>query len=152
MSQILDHLQHHLSFRQKQLVRQVVQHLVPRSIRARYLSLLPMIYGSDKWKHGYIPYYRRFLEPIRLQKLTILEIGVGGHADPNSGGGSLRMWQEYFPNSMIYAIDIHDKQKHEDRRVRIFRGSQNDPEFLKTIAAKIGPVDLIIDDGSHVNE
>ena len=53
---------------------------------------------------------------------------------------------------MIYAIDIEDKRYHEDRRIKIFQGSQNDSAFLEKIALKIGQIHVIIDDGSHINE
>src|SRR5579864_4016741 len=62
------------------------------------------------------------------------------------------MWQAYFPNRMIYALDSYDKRYHEDRRIKIFQGSQNDPEFLNWMADRIGRLDVIIDDGSHVSE
>ncbi len=62
------------------------------------------------------------------------------------------MWKAYFPNSNIYSIDIHDKSAIQEDRIRIFKGSQNDPEFLKRVASEIGKLDIVIDDGSHVNE
>jgi demethylmacrocin O-methyltransferase len=80
-----------------------------------------------------------------------LEIGVGGYADPAAGGESLRMWQEYFPNAVIYGIDIFDKKMHEHGPIRIRQGSQEDEEFLRAVAHEAGAFDIIIDDGSHLN-
>ena len=60
------------------------------------------------------------------------------------------MWKAYFPESRIFGIDIYDK-KYRRRRIRTFQGSQTDANFLKRVVEEIGPVDIIIDDGSHYN-
>jgi hypothetical protein len=59
------------------------------------------------------------------------------------------MWQDYFRNGMIYGIDIEDKSAHEDKRIKIFRGSQSDSEFLEKVATEVERIDIVIDDGSH---
>jgi hypothetical protein len=84
--------------------------------------------------------------------MKILEIGIGGYDDPKSGGESLRMWKNYFPNSMIYGIDIVDKKALEEDRIKIFTGSQDDEFFLNKVVTEAGELDIIIDDGSHINE
>jgi demethylmacrocin O-methyltransferase len=78
-----------------------------------------------------------------------LEIGIGGYDNPKVGGNSLRMWKVYFPNSNIFGIDIYDKTYHEEHRIKSFRGSQIDEDFLRGVVQEIGKVDIIIDDGSH---
>ena len=89
---------------------------------------------------------------VLFKKLKILEIGVGGYKDPNKGGASLRMWKYYFPNSSIYSLDIYDKSRLQERRIKIFRGSQNDPDSLRNVVEQMGGIDIVIDDGSHINE
>ncbi|NJR75188.1 MAG: class I SAM-dependent methyltransferase [Scytonema sp. CRU_2_7] len=84
--------------------------------------------------------------------MNVLEIGIGGYDDPKSGGESLRMWKTFFPNSMIFGIDIVDKSSLEEKRIKIFHGSQNDEDFLQKVVSDTGGLDIIIDDGSHVNE
>lgn len=117
------------------------------------LPELAMIFGTDKWGiHKYAMHYQTHLSSLRNQAINLLEIGVGGQSAPNKGGASLRMWKAYFPKANIYAIDIFDKSAIEEPRVKIFKGSQADPEFLAWAAQKIGKLDVIIDDGSHVNE
>lgn len=117
------------------------------------LTRLAQIWGSDKWgSHYYTPHYDRHFRALRRERLRILEIGVGGYDNPHKGGGSLRMWKYYFPNSAIHAIDIHDKSPHQEDRITIHRGSQNDPAFLESVVDQMGGVDIVIDDGSHVNE
>jgi len=109
-------------------------------------------HGTDKWGgHYYAQHYDAYFSRFREQKINLLEIGVGGYDDPNKGGESLRMWKEYFPNANIFAIDIHDKSPHEEERIKIFRGSQDDESFLKDVVSEMGGVDLIVDDGSHIN-
>ena len=92
-----------------------------------------------------------------LGSLGIKELGYsksesGGYEDPRAGGEWLRMWKRYFPFAKIYSIDIYDKSFSEEKRIRIFKGSQVDEVFLKEITEKTGTLDIIIDDGSHVNE
>ena len=56
------------------------------------MYLLASIYRSDKGTvHDYIDCYSRSFSPIRFKKLIIYEIGVGGYADPDAGGESLRI-------------------------------------------------------------
>ena len=107
--------------------------------------MLAVKHGTGKLDHGYMKQYERHFAPIRYKKQNILEIGV-------AKGCSVRMWQEYFPNSMIYAIDIANKKEYESNKIKIFQGSQNDPVFLNQVAKKIGKIDILIDDGSHINE
>ncbi|HEX5445016.1 MAG TPA: class I SAM-dependent methyltransferase [Pirellulales bacterium] len=111
------------------------------------------IHGTDKWNsHWYAQHYQRHFQPLRRKRLNLLEIGIGGYDDPFDGGGSLRMWKQFFPRAKIYGIDIHEKSAHAEPRVAVFRGSQCDPDFLHKVARQIGRIDIIIDDGSHVNE
>ena len=116
------------------------------------LTKLAVIYRTDKWNlHWYAQHYARHFHPRRLERLHILEIGVGGYENPRSGGNSLRMWKAYFPHSRIYAIDCYDKRAAQEGRITIFQGRQEDAAFLRAVAARIGRIDLVIDDGSHLN-
>lgn len=117
------------------------------------LKVLSLIYGGDKWgSHWYIKHYETHLAHLRKKKLNILEIGVGGYNDPKSGGSSLRMWRTYFPNSHIFGIDIEDKSCHDEHRIKTFKCSQTDSKSLENVLREIGHIDIVIDDGSHINE
>jgi hypothetical protein len=117
------------------------------------LNELARIYGTDKWGlHFYTHHYNEHFKRFSNKKIVLLEIGVGGHADPKAGGNSLRMWKKYFPFGSINAIDIFDKSALQERRINIFKGSQVDKEFLQDVIRQIGNPDIIIDDGSHINE
>jgi hypothetical protein len=97
----------------------------------------------QKWHH-YIPLYDRHFSRFRGKKVRLLEIGV-------CRGGSLQIWRKYFGSgAIIYGIDIDPECARFDgvaAEVRI--GSQDDHDFLGSIIAEMGGVDLIIDDGSH---
>ncbi|MHC5829578.1 MAG: hypothetical protein ACYT04_80075, partial [Nostoc sp.] len=97
-------------------------------------------------------HYQKHFSPLRLKKLKILEIGVGGYDNLKAGGESLRMWKQYFPNSMIYGIDYVDKKHLEEDRIKIFQGDQSDEYFLKKVVSEIGDIHIVIDDGSSINE
>ena len=117
------------------------------------LSKLAKIYNTDKFRgHYYAPHYQTHFQRFRKKKINLLEIGVGGYDNPTKGGNSLRMWKKYFPKGQIYAIDVYDKSFLEEKRIKIFQGSQVEKEFMGRVVAQTGPLDLIIDDGSHVNE
>lgn len=117
------------------------------------LTKLARSWGSDKeGYHHYTRHYQFHFRLLRATRLNLLEIGIGGYARPHEGGESLRMWKSYFPKGRIYGIDIHDKSPHEEDRIRTFQGSQADRQFLERTVNDIGPLDIIIDDGSHYNE
>ena len=131
----------------------VLQYIVHRLFFGRNLKALALLCGTDKWGgHQYAQHYANMFSPLRKKRLNILEIGIGGYDDPMLGGGSLRMWRTYFPKSRIYGIDIHDKSMHDERRIKTLKGSQVDEDFLTKVIETIGHIDIIIDDGSHLNE
>ncbi|MES2544072.1 MAG: class I SAM-dependent methyltransferase [Bacteroidota bacterium] len=117
------------------------------------LSKLALIHRTDKFgQHFYTPHYQKNFRPYKLKKIKLLEIGVGGYDCPYTGGNSLRMWKSYFPFAKIFSLDIYDKSFLQENRIKIFKGSQVDKSLLETICNEAGEFDLIIDDGSHINE
>ncbi|SPF78901.1 8-demethyl-8-alpha-L-rhamnosyl tetracenomycin-C 2'-O-methyltransferase [Aliiroseovarius pelagivivens] len=117
------------------------------------LSTLAILHGTDKFGyHDYTPNYFKLLAHLRDKPVKILEIGVGGYADVDRGGQSLRMWRDFFKNGEVTGIDIQKKTLDFGPRVKILQGSQVDPDFLHEVIAERGPFDIIIDDGSHRNE
>jgi len=117
------------------------------------MNRLASIYKSDKWgNHFYTRHYQTHFKKYKYKKIKLLEIGVGGYHLPTIGGNSLRMWKRYFPFGKIYALDIYDKSFHEENRIKIFQGSQVDEAILEKMMDQIGEPDMIIDDGSHLNE
>lgn len=120
-------------------------------LKAKYPGLgdLTEIYAHNqgatvhKWHH-YLPLYERYMARYRGTKVRMLEIGV-------AQGGSLAMWRRYLgPDAVLFGIDIREgciglNGLHGQVRI----GSQDDPEFLKSVVAEMGGVDLVLDDGSH---
>jgi len=147
-----NYLTNKLSFSQLYYLRGYVNDLKSIPYR-RNLDKLGDIHGTDKIiGHFYTKHYEYHFRPYRSKKINLLEIGVGGYDDPKLGGNSLRMWKNYFPSGNIFSLDIHDKSQLQEKRVKIFKGSQVDLEFLDTVAKEAGSFDIIIDDGSHLNE
>jgi demethylmacrocin O-methyltransferase len=117
------------------------------------LDRLGKIYRTDKaGSHSYTPHYQAHLKKFKFKRIHLLEIGVGGYEDPQNGGSSLRMWKKYFPFGKIFSFDIFDKSALQERRIKIFQGSQVDAGFLDKVIQEMGTIDVIIDDGSHINE
>jgi demethylmacrocin O-methyltransferase len=140
-----------LSWEQKQKLRSVISSIKSLG-KSNDLTALAKIYGTDKWGlHFYTQHYQLHFKPFRNKKITLLEIGVGGHESPVEGARSLRMWKKYFPYGKINSIDIFDKSKLQEKRIKIFKGSQVDEIFLNDLIKIIGNPDIIVDDGSHVN-
>jgi demethylmacrocin O-methyltransferase len=116
------------------------------------LTELAVRFGSDKWgEHWYTQHYDRHFAPWRDRRLRMLEIGIGGYEDASGGGSSLLMWKHYFRRGLIWGLDVFDKSGHRQSRVDTVRGSQNDEALLRELAGRIGPLDIVIDDGSHLN-
>lgn len=100
----------------------------------------------SKWGH-YFEIYERYFNKFRNEKISLLEIGVGQ-------GGSLQMWKEYFgENISIVGLDISSHCKnYEESQIKIEIGSQYDSNVLDDLIIKYKNFDIIIDDGSHVND
>ena len=94
----------------------------------------------------YFEIYEEILSKYVDEKVVVVEIGV-------LSGGSLLMWKKFFgEKARIIGIDLNEKAKElEKYGFEIFIGDQSKPEFWKTFFSKIGPIDILIDDGGHSN-
>jgi hypothetical protein len=130
------------------------------SLISRAIALLPIplwwllqAFGSDKHTPGWHSYGRTYGELFRkwkYQRLTLLEIGIGGYQD-SLGGRSLLAWQAFFPLGTIVAADIVSKQVLTGGRLTIRQVDQSSVTDLTALSRQDGPFDVIIDDGSHFN-
>lgn len=117
------------------------------------LNRLARLYHTDKWgSHWYTQHYHRYFGPLKNKRLNVLEIGVGGYELLDEGGASLRMWKAYFRKSRIVGIDLYDKSRFSEHRIDIRQCDQTDSEVLLRLSSEYGGFDIIIDDGSHLNE
>lgn len=126
-----------------------------------YLSLndLATLHRSDKghhWfsRHGYTDVYERLFRPMKHKAITMLEIGL--RHDPfydrsNRISPSLSMWTDYFQHAKIVGFDINDFTGMTKGRVLVMQGDQGDAGDLQRLANRVGPLDIIIDDGSHAS-
>lgn len=115
------------------------------------LTALAKVYKTDKWGHHYYtPVYEQWFRSLRHKPITLLEIGVGGYAKPRHGGDSLRMWKRYFEKGNIIGLDLYDKSPLEERRIKLYQGDQTDSRLLRQIHDEVGPLHIVIDDGSHI--
>jgi hypothetical protein len=108
------------------------------------LSPLATKYGTDKGihVHNYTPFYNEHLSSIRKQVTKVLEIGV-------LDGASLRMWKDYFPQAIIYGIDLGPRPNYGERIKTFVANQANRGALQKFIDTYGGEFDLIIDDGGH---
>jgi hypothetical protein len=96
-----------------------------------------------------LAFYRRLLTMLDREPTSILEIGV-------KGGGSTALWKALFPSASVVGLDIKlrrwlTSEPSEDGVVYL-QGDQTDVARLEEIAARYGPFDIVIDDGSHVTD
>jgi len=102
-------------------------------------------HSSDKWE-PYFEVYHRHLEKFRGQSVTLVEVGV-------QKGGSLEMWSNYLgPQARIIGIDVDPEcanLKYEQSNIEVIIGDQGSAEFWTETLAKIGDIDVFIDDGGH---
>lgn len=110
------------------------------------LDRLGLKYGTDKASnhHNFLQFYERFLGHLRQLPITLLEIGV-------YQGGSIRTWEEYFPNARIIGMDIDpNTRRFATQRITIEMADQSNIQDLVRVGVQHGPFDLIVDDGSHI--
>lgn len=101
----------------------------------------------NKWHH-YFEIYDTHFKKFLNKNPVIVEIGV-------QNGGSLEMWNYYFEGKCkIYGLDINPKCKKLEanfNNVTILIGDQSNDEFLDSVQKLIPQIDILIDDGSHIN-
>ena len=68
--------------------------------------------GILKWSH-YPEIYDKHFTKYRELPINILEIGI-------LNGGSLQIWEKYFPRAKIFAIDIDEKCKQYEINLIMF--------------------------------
>lgn len=112
-----------------------------REIYKRYISsnIYFSLYGDKGSYHSYIEFYQEKLLPFRTHQVNLLEIGI-------YDGGSMAMFNEYFPNGKMYGIDISDEYINPlFKNIFTFSlGHQSNHHVYKNFPS----FHIIIDDGS----
>lgn len=100
--------------------------------------------AANKWPH-YFPVYHRHLARYRGTSPVVVEFGV-------QHGGSLQMWRDYFgPGCSVTGADIDPRCACLELGdgITVVTGDQEDREFLRELAGRLGGIDVVIDDGGH---
>ena len=96
--------------------------------------------------HNYTELYERLFFPWKDEPIKIFEIGI-------ADGGSLAMWQAYFPKARIFAVDILPKTQFDNERVKTLIADQANRDQLRVATeAAGGDIHVLIDDGGHSME
>jgi hypothetical protein len=96
--------------------------------------------------HSYLDVYEKLFAPIRDSCAKILEIGV-------QTGGSIKLWNDYFPNADVYGFDIDLSTVQTDLsspRIHVSECDAYSDEVIKTLEPL--SFDVLIDDGPHTKE
>ena len=125
-------------------------------------------YGSDKCDqifHTYSRFYYSIFLPRQHSTNNFLEIGIGTKAIMTSivgskykEGASLKAWRDFFPNAIVYGLDIDKSVLFEDNRIKCYYADQSKESSLIEVSQQIfqensiNAFDAIIDDGSHMLE
>ena len=115
-------------------------------------------YGSDKGPrvnnsthHTYTEVYHQMFKDIRDNPMNIFEVGIGttnlgilSHMGAKgSPGASLRAWQDYFPNSMVYGADINKGCLINEDRIKTTYCDQLDPQVIRAMWEALPTMDII---------
>ena len=103
--------------------------------------------------HSYLNLYENLLSSKKYTAKNILEIGIGY---PGGNGGSIKMWNDYFVNANIYALDIQhindiwDEIKNKNR-IKLFTSTDayDEINFKELFLDKNIKFDMMLDDGPH---
>lgn len=119
------------------------------------MSLAELIDNSCTDKnttHSYLYLYEKLLQSKKFTAKNVLEIGI-------QGGGSIKLWHDYFPNADVYGLDImhiNDVLSELKDQTRIHLLTSIDAYdlsfFENTLLSKNIRFDMILDDGPHTLE
>jgi len=93
---------------------------------------------------NYFLIYSELFRHLIGSSSTFIEVGV-------LNGGSLFMWRKWLgDHARIIGIDLNPEAlKWQEHGFEIFIGDQGDPLFWESTLGKIGPFDVLLDDGGH---
>lgn len=121
-----------------------------------YLCDLARKWGTDKALF-YTPFYDGLLSKRRMNVKKVLELGIGYPETMLASvsrmgqtsymvGASLFMWEEYFPNAEIIALDNKPELFINRGRIHSFFVDQEKPETFDGLGEDF---DFMVEDGNH---
>lgn len=100
-----------------------------------------MTFKTDKVTHGFLPAYMEIAASIGTCGV-VCELGV-------YDGGSLEMWQAFFPDGIVIGIDQFDHSIWPEGTIEIVSDQANDDLPYRLGRISENGYDLIVDDCSH---
>lgn len=123
------------------------------------MSLLELVDNQRTDKntcHSYLELYQTLLENKKESAKNILEIGIGDYYQGITNGGSIKLWNDFFINANIYALDIlpidtvWDGIKNNKKIILYTSIDAYNEEFVENeFLNKNIKFDFILDDGPH---
>lgn len=102
--------------------------------------------NTDKSRgdRSHLGLYENLFEPYRLKTTKMFEIGI-------NRGGSIRVWEKYFPNATVYGLDVRGGpvRRTKGDPIKTFKVDQSNKDDLLAFRHH-GLFDIGIDDGSHI--
>jgi hypothetical protein len=99
--------------------------------------------------HSYVPFYQHKLEGRRDKVKKVLEVGI-------ERGGSLLLWEQFFPDAMVYGMDIMSSApeclKGHKRIATALGVNAYDKRMIDSLRRDAQFFDLMVDDGPHTLE
>lgn len=129
-----------------------IKSLFKKSNNRLTLSEWGMRNGTDKVNQhhsfagkNYLDIYDLYFTKLRHSNVKMLEIGI-------RDGSSLRTFRDYFKNGTIIGLDINPETSFKENRIITYIGSQSSPEVLDKVFIDHPQINVVLDDGSHINE
>jgi hypothetical protein len=102
--------------------------------------------------HSYLPLYQNLLIKKKESAKNVLEIGI-------CGGGSIKLWSDFFLNANVYGLDImniqnvwEDIKNKEKIILHTSIDAYNNDFFTKCFLNHHIKFDFMLDDGPHTLE
>jgi hypothetical protein len=99
--------------------------------------------------HSYLPLYQKLLISKKETAKNVLEVGI-------LGGGSIKLWSDFFTNANVYGLDIINADyiwegiKNNDRIILYTStNAYNNDFFVTHFLDKNIKCDFMLDDGPH---
>jgi hypothetical protein len=136
----------------KQTIRNIYRTLKGLNTTGTLLNEYGRKYKTDKINQNhsfagknYLDIYDIYFSPLKKDNITMLEIGV-------REGASLRTFRDYFKNGILLGLDINPETAFNEDRIKTYIGSQSSESLINKIFAENPKINIVLDDGSHVNE
>lgn len=102
--------------------------------------------------HSYLPLYQNLLESKKESAKNVLEVGI-------FGGGSIKLWGDFFTNAHVYGLDIihidniwHEIKNKPNITLYTSTDAYNNDFFNTHFLNKNMKFDFMLDDGPHTLE